>query len=713
MGIYTPLVLDDDVEKAFYHGLRTNGFVILAGQTGTGKTRLFHEFKVYECEDEFIWLLKNSFVNGDTYWKKIDKFRKWIVKTFSSSSFTIENYWVLYDPDRRYESLCLKLRGVEDADGSNEWIKKIFPDLGKFDNYKFRAYIGGDRFYLLSSELYSEYSSSYRFDGEERERLNAYKLKDFDEVKRFFKDILSPILKKLAEYVNHRNPREIIRDEELNNFFSRRVLKFFAFIANPYRYGEIFDVTEIEQIKRSLDPQGNLRQRYQELCERGELDYDKAVEKQFFPIRPDLTEPHHLVGHFNPLDKKYYPTELVRFILKAIEKYLKIGKDARPYLVLFDEMNIAQVEYYFADFLSVLETPRIKEPSKESRKIEEFKESLKELEREKLISLKDIDLGNIEKFEMFTSEGITLFNLPAKDSSSEGSEEESEDTPQPKTVKILLPPNLYFVGTVNMDETTRSFSPKVLDRAFVIEFDSDLEEFINHLSPQNTQEVEGGSPIAESANDGGGEPIHVCKDDFTRCGKFFGVDGEKIREFISENGENIQKLKEIHKSLKRYGLHFGYRTFEHVIMFIINARDTKHEMLKIDEIKKALDIAIYSKVLPKFSGPRPKLERALNKLLIELCNKVKKEGNDGKFFCENDQLLWKPIFSSTPSERKNHGSASEERSEPVGVESLPGKKEDKIVKVGNYEIETNYPLTVKKIFEMLYRLQTEGFASFL
>lgn len=81
-----------------------------------------------------------------------------------------------------------------------------------------------------------------------------------------------------------------------------------------------------------------------------------------------------------------------------------------PYFVLLDEMNLAHVEYYFADFLSVLESGR----------------------DENGFTRESIKLHDVEKVE--EEQGI------------------------PKEIK--LPPNLYIIGTVNMDETTYSFSPK-------------------------------------------------------------------------------------------------------------------------------------------------------------------------------------------------------------------------------------------------------------
>lgn len=98
------------------------------------------------------------------------------------------------------------------------------------------------------------------------------------------------------------------------------------------------------------------------------------------------------------------------------------GEPVRPYFVVLDEMNLARVEYYLADVLSVLESGR--------------------------------------REDGFTRGEIYLHGQP-------GDVRTSDVLRVPP--RLRLPPNLYFVGTVNVDETTFAFSPKVRDRAFTME----------------------------------------------------------------------------------------------------------------------------------------------------------------------------------------------------------------------------------------------------
>lgn len=136
------------------------------------------------------------------------------------------------------------------------------------------------------------------------------------------------------------------------------------------------------------------------------------------PVRPDWSDSTDLLGHLD-LNGKFHPGEITDFIRKANE-----DKDsAHHYFLCFDEMNLARVEYYLSDILSVMET-------------------------------RDRNASG----EIVTSRLLS--------DSFFGSDEESKK----KYGNLILSDNLYIVGTVNMDETTFPFSKKVLDRANTIEF---------------------------------------------------------------------------------------------------------------------------------------------------------------------------------------------------------------------------------------------------
>ncbi len=132
------------------------------------------------------------------------------------------------------------------------------------------------------------------------------------------------------------------------------------------------------------------------------------------PVGADWTDNRNVVGYFNSLLNRYESTPILDFILKAH------NDRERPYFLVLDEMNLSHVEYYFADFLSAMESDR--------------------------------------KIPLHERSDAVL----------DGSAEDEDGRRIPRSVGV--PPNLLVVGTVNVDETTNMFSPKVLDRANVIEF---------------------------------------------------------------------------------------------------------------------------------------------------------------------------------------------------------------------------------------------------
>lgn len=136
---------------------------------------------------------------------------------------------------------------------------------------------------------------------------------------------------------------------------------------------------------------------------------------QMVAVRPDWSDSSDLFGHVD-LNGNFIPGAIIDFVKRAELD------SAHPYILCLDEMNLARVEYYFSDILSIMET-------------------------------RDFDNGRIASDPLVPS---TYYG--------------SDVTAAGKYGTVRLPDNLYIVGTVNMDETTFPFSRKVLDRANTIEF---------------------------------------------------------------------------------------------------------------------------------------------------------------------------------------------------------------------------------------------------
>lgn len=144
------------------------------------------------------------------------------------------------------------------------------------------------------------------------------------------------------------------------------------------------------------------------------------------PVRPDWSDSSDLLGYVN-LQGEFQERPLIKVLENAD------ANPNRPYFVVLDEMNLARVEYYFSDFLSVIESRKWKD-------------------------------GKI----------VTSPVLPESIANKH----------------ITIPSNVYIIGTVNMDETTHPLSKKVLDRANTIEFNTVNLDYFNFLMDVEEKEAE-------------------------------------------------------------------------------------------------------------------------------------------------------------------------------------------------------------------------------
>ncbi len=171
---------------------------------------------------------------------------------------------------------------------------------------------------------------------------------------------------------------------------------------------------------------------------RGENDPGNFLMVQVKPNWHDSTD---LLGYYSALEKKYKPTDFVRFICKAYA-YPDV-----PFFVCLDEMNLAPVEQYFAEYLSAIESMK-------------YDGNEKKYLTDKLISQK----GNYELPSDLGAESKQAADWIEKNG-------------------LTIPKNLFVVGTVNMDETTCQFSRKVLDRAMTIEMNEIKFEDFGKTNP--------------------------------------------------------------------------------------------------------------------------------------------------------------------------------------------------------------------------------------
>lgn len=266
---------------------------------------------------------------------------------------------------------------------------------------------------------------------------------------------------------------------------------------------------------------------------------ENDTQYKIVPVGADWTTREPLVGYPNGLMSKEYITPdsgVIHLLIEAIKE----GNENKPFFLILDEMNLSHVERYFADFLSIMESN-----------------------------------DSIKLYTGDRRESLDGLKIP---------------------FEIGWPKNLFIIGTVNIDETTYMFSPKVLDRANVIEFRITEEEIAEYLANPSSPKLEGltgkGAGMAES---------------------FLDISG--VTE-LEKNGAIAKELVSFFIQLKTVGAEFGYRSATEIMQLVAKLKMLESSISNND----CLDIAIMQKLLPKLHGSRSKLVKiliALSGLCIE------------------------------------------------------------------------------------------------
>lgn len=280
---------------------------------------------------------------------------------------------------------------------------------------------------------------------------------------------------------------------------------------------------------------------------------EKNGQYTLIPVRPDWNDGSDLLGYVD-IKGDFKEGPLTKLLIRAEEN------PSLPYFVLLDEMNLARVEYYFSDLLSVME----------SRRWEEGK--------------------------IVTS---TLL---------------SEDVAKKS---ITLPPNVFIIGTVNMDETTHPFSKKVLDRANTIEFNEVNLGFLSFLEDLKIS-----------------ERIDLTNDQLV--GRYL-----HLKDVYQDNPSIIEtatnSLVELNELLKPIGAHIGYRVRDEICFYL-----AYNEEGSLFSFEQAFDRCILQKILPRISGSDYRVQNVLDGLYTFCTNKVFNEDHE-----TSDELTFAKYPKST------------------------------------------------------------------
>ncbi|MFB1489349.1 MULTISPECIES: McrB family protein [unclassified Thiocapsa] len=193
------------------------------------------------------------------------------------------------------------------------------------------------------------------------------------------------------------------------------------------------------------------------------------------PVKPNWTSSEDLLGYYNPLQRSYLTTQFLDALIAA-------QRDPdRLHLICLDEMNLARVEYYFADFLSVLEE-RTETPTITLYSAEEAGHVETEFRLFVDVLLKAAEGRELRRFGDFLDHKDIVQQLQDRLGIQDGESVLQLHSRLRRMVAgvlnvppiLSIPSNIRIIGAVNIDDTTHYLSPKVLDRAQVLQFQSPL-----------------------------------------------------------------------------------------------------------------------------------------------------------------------------------------------------------------------------------------------
>ena len=324
-------------------------------------------------------------------------------------------------------------------------------------------------------------------------------------------------------------------------------------------------------------------------------------------VKPNWHDSTELLGYYSNLSKEYQFKKFVKFLVKA-----KMYPDV-PFFVCLDEMNLAPVEQYFAEVLSILETrkhprnPETKEVDMKTIKTEVIVEAKYFQQLGKMSIFKNKETGDPLK-QKLTDRDIYM-KLYGIDEEKDINKEVSEKT-ELTTLGLTLPGNVLIIGTVNMDDTTHQFSRKVIDRAMTIE-----------MNGGNLSAMFGGSKNLEYLEDEAEQ--QKWQNAFTQ--RYISAD--EVLEAHPQEAETImeklpERLNELNKALKGTPFEVSYRVLNELTIMVGVLLDDNEEGKSIDDIiNQAVDNILLMKILPRIEGDADMF--AIKKKDVQYDNRLK------------------------------------------------------------------------------------------
>ena len=318
-------------------------------------------------------------------------------------------------------------------------------------------------------------------------------------------------------------------------------------------------------------------------------------------VKPNWHDATDITGFRSSVNRNYYVTDFMRFLVKA-KQY---EEQHVPFFVCLDEMNLAPVEEYFADFLSVIES---RKRCADGRIVTDAIVPASVFN----------DTDYADDFNIFLKLGLETTNPDWK--ADEINELTGEDeiaafvrhdiVEELKRDGLTIPSNVVIIGTVNMDDTTNSFSRKVIDRAMTFEtvvgkFGKDY--FENDVALHYVKNPRKGELFLSD---------EVCATQMIEEGRFVLTD--------EEQEQIVNFINNINDDLEGSPFKISYRILNETIL-LYRAKKRIAEIMKADggfeegvnfktDLNTIFDDILMQKVLPRIEGDYEKCNKCLTKL---------------------------------------------------------------------------------------------------
>ena len=305
-------------------------------------------------------------------------------------------------------------------------------------------------------------------------------------------------------------------------------------------------------------------------------------------VKPNWHDSSELIGYGSQIGRPHYEvTPFVRFLAKAM-----LYEEQRvPFFVCLDEMNLAPVEQYFAEFLSVLESRKVVNGRITSEALipaEVFSKYEEQLKKD-LLGIEPKEVG-VTYHPGGTSDPVAHYGV--------------ENTVYDRLKKegLRIPSNLIVIGTVNMDETTHQFSRKVIDRAMTIEMNlPEGEPFLDFFN--NARDLEyNDTPFSAD----------LFLPSIVKA-------ADAVEALAEENAEKTEWLKkevatiltDLNAALEATPFKIAYRVQNELMLYFYEFWKENGDAEWHDILNESVDQILMMKVLPRVEGDEDLLEKPL------------------------------------------------------------------------------------------------------